>query len=328
MDYLHECLGFFREFGKRYYGHKEGSIRAIERAAQEIRSRRQFSYEDMECILQRQIWDPRRFWRFPSREEFNAGDGLRGLDLWHLPKKEQQTIAKLLAVFKHVEPVSVVLSFIAPEHYGVLSPPVEKLLEVRRGTSDLDTYLNYLSDLREIQEARRFDRVIDVDRALWVLQEAYLRRRVSGHQRFEQAFRDDPDLQAIRARNLVAELFRTAQPKQLAQALRDCDPCRSAQFGGLEFERLVRELGQIGIGGSPADSDLFEAIDGLFRRKCIDGVIKAQWHLARKVRNRAVHGSRPPTTKELRILLSAIEDAESMLHMARTNGAGRAGKTE
>ncbi|MSO83339.1 MAG: hypothetical protein EXQ53_08605 [Acidobacteria bacterium] len=45
---------------------------------------------------------------------------------------------ELLRVFKSVEAVSVILRFIWPEHYGILSAPVEHLLGTRSAESSRD----------------------------------------------------------------------------------------------------------------------------------------------------------------------------------------------
>jgi len=51
-------------------------------------------------------------------------------------------VAALLEVFKSVELVSIILRFVKPEHYGIISPPVERVLDVQRGSDAVETYLN------------------------------------------------------------------------------------------------------------------------------------------------------------------------------------------
>ena len=38
-------------------------------------------------------------------------------------------VDRLLGIFRHIEPVSVVVRSVHPRNFGILSPPVEKLLE-------------------------------------------------------------------------------------------------------------------------------------------------------------------------------------------------------
>ena len=47
-----------------------------------------------------------------------------------LREREEHIVDQLLGIFRHIEPVSVVMRFIKPDDYGILSYPVEKILEV------------------------------------------------------------------------------------------------------------------------------------------------------------------------------------------------------
>jgi hypothetical protein len=52
---------------------------------------------------------------------------------------------------KNIELVSIVLRFVDPYNFGMFTPPVEKLLETKREYNYVETYINYLNDLKKIK---------------------------------------------------------------------------------------------------------------------------------------------------------------------------------
>ena len=206
--WLHRCLEMFGDTMQERYG-KRPDYAALERQLEPVRSgARPFSYRDLETIQNPRYGDFRQFWRFPAE-----GDVVQEIDwdrlsrlVQRLPLDEAEAIARLHAAFKYVQSVSVVLRFVNPEHYGIVSPPVEKVLEVRRGATEVETYLNYLRDIRDARDHYGFTRAADADMALWVLQE-----RVLSTYRFPEllaAYRADAWLRQRRTINLLAEMSR------------------------------------------------------------------------------------------------------------------------
>ena len=132
-----------------------------------------------------------------------------------LGKKEENLIGELLHAFKAIELVSIILRFIRPEKYAIFSTPTEMLLEIRRG-SPVETYVNYLTDLRLIQKRYGFERVADVDMALWVLHEKCYGTHKDPE--VESAFSGDTFLLRLIAKNLASRL-KDRSDAQLANAL-------------------------------------------------------------------------------------------------------------
>jgi hypothetical protein len=82
-------------------------------------------------------------------------------------------------------------------------------------------------------------------------------------------------------------------------------PRLAAQIGGIAFERMVRER-VAELGNVYFDKDLKMLIDELQVSGVIDVLTTGQWHKARRVRNKAIHGLHEPTDNELRSLLKLL----------------------
>jgi len=87
-------------------------------------------------------WWFQKYWVFPPEHHVAPELKRRTFNFWRLPKGEVPLVAALLEVFKSVELVSIILRFVKPEHYGIISPPVERVLDVQRGSDAVETYLN------------------------------------------------------------------------------------------------------------------------------------------------------------------------------------------
>ncbi len=311
-DYLHDCLALAETIRTRYYP-QVADFESLERLGRRIRSGRRLTYRDAEDILR----PNNQFWVMPARPEFEEKIEGVELDLWNLPRKEETVVTRLLKIFRQIGPVSVLLRFLHPESYGIFSAPVVEILETRRELafkgaleSISRQYVNYLSDLRGLRESRDFKRVADVETALWALYEGVLRRGISGTERLERSFREDSELRRIRVRNLVDDLLSQSTQRDLAQALLEVDPLRSAQFAGLEFELRLRNFAQqADSGGNNAEDGLFEVIERLAEKGIIDSIKAGRWHKARKTRNQAAHGNTPPHI-DIRLLLDAVDDLD------------------
>lgn len=256
--YLHRCLSLFAETMEARYGWRP-DYAGLEKALEPVRLRRRdLSYADLETIQNGRYWDFRQFWRFPA-----AGDIGREIDfsemsrlVARLPLDEERAIGRLHAAFKYIENVSVVLRFVHPDQYGIISPPVEKILEVRRGRTEVETYLNYLGDLRELRDHHGLSRAADADMALWVLQE----RVLSSYRDHDLlgAFRADAWLLRRRAVNLLAELGDPAgvgDQLELARALADVSPALAGILAVHEFERRVHAPASGSSRVSPLEED-------------------------------------------------------------------------
>ena len=230
-SWLHRCLALFPETVESLHGWRP-DYTGLERAIEPVRAgRRELSYADLETIQNGRYWDFRQFWRFPDKGEIGAELDFSGISrlIVRLPLDEEPAIIRLLSGLKFIENVSVLLRFLHPLEYGIFSPPVEKVLEVRRGATEVATYLNYLRDIREVRDHHRLARAADADMALWVVQQRIL-SSYRDHDLLRE-FRADLFLKRKRAVNLLAGLGDAGEADDLpalARALVDIHPTLAA----------------------------------------------------------------------------------------------------
>jgi hypothetical protein len=308
MDYLHECFELAGRVRKEFYPDFT-DLDELEKIGAQIRSSRRLTYEDAGRILMPNA----QFWVMPGKPEFEGQIEKGEIDLWNLPRKEEEVVTALLLTFRHIGPVSALLRFLHPEGYGIFSAPVVEILETRRQLSFKgalhsipDMYIGYLHNLRDLRDRRGFERVADVETALWALYEGVLRRQLPGCEHLEKAFYEDAEVRAIRVRNLVDDLLNSTQQRDLAEALIEVDVLRSAQFAGLEFERRVREYAEKADPEYNDEHCLYDVIRQLSDKRILDSTVAGFWHKARKVRNRAAHG-RKPQDVDVRFLLETLD---------------------
>lgn len=306
-DYLHECYNLHGELSQRCYQRRQ-ELEQVEKAAKRIRSSRRLTYDDLQVIINPVWWDAGEFWRWPTREQVEPTLHGMSWDFWNLSSgNEAGVIRALFDIFRYIEPVSVVLRFIVPRNYGIISAPVEKVLEVRRSESPCDSYQNYLRDLRELRDTRGFKTAAEVDMALWVLQMGILGRRIDGREDMVERFRADQQLMRIRVRNLMGSLLQELDRGDLAAALLPINLQLAAEIGGIEFEKMVRRKCQPNSAGDiGSEEDLKDVIDDLHKRGMIDSLTKGRWHMARKIRNRAIHGPVSPGREEVDRLIKEL----------------------
>ena len=301
-DYLHTCLRLHGDLTELLYG-KRQDLTAVEQASARIRSSRRLTFDDIQLIADSPHWNPRKFWRWPPAHEIEAAL-TQPWDFWHLPKYEERIIPKLLEVFKFIEPVSVLLRFIVPEHYGILSPPVEKALEVVPAATPVAKYLHYLRDLRTLRDSRGFSTAAEVDMALWVLQRGVLSGILPDSAPLAAAHAADTELRGIRCRNLAEGLFGEIARLDLAEALLPLNIQLAAEIAAIEFEREVGRFAH-----TTADDDLRDVIRRLNDDGGINGVTHGQWQAARRLRNNALHANRVLSRQEVERLIAEARAA-------------------
>jgi hypothetical protein len=278
-------------------------LAAIEKSVKHLRRKAPLLYSDLARFESPNHWWFEKFWVFPPEDQISPALKRREFDFWALPKRESEVIKSLYEVFRSIELVSIILRFIKPEHYGIITPPVERVLEVRRGSDAKETYINYLTDLRRIKAHYGFVRVADADMALWVVHE-----KCHGEPKDSevmQAYHADTFLLQLRAKNLMDHFFDQYSYADLAKALATFKPRLAAQIGGIAFEQMVRERAAV-FGDSYLAKDLETLIDDLRADRAIDDLTKGQWHKARLVRNKAIHENGVPSHNELQSLLKLL----------------------
>ena len=288
---------------------------------------RSLIYDHIAPIMKVESWGGQQFWQWPNRKEFDERRrSMSSIALWDIRsgkkennrtrEKERATVEELLRVFRHIEPVSVVMRFLAPDRFGILSPPVEKLLEISPSSSPTEKYLSYVEDLRVIKDNRNFERVADVDMALWTLQQVIdhpdrLNEVAPESAGWRKAYESDRLLREIRVRNLTRSLFLNMELADVAEALvpnylHDLpDQGRllqlAGQIAGIQFEYAVMEVARKTIveyrGTTYADNvsrvynkrkdRLWPMVDGTLKLR---EDVRQDWRSAVTFRNKAVHG--------------------------------------
>lgn len=310
-NYLHRCLALHAEVSKARY-RKVQRLDLVEQRVQRVLAKGGELWDVILAIHGHSDFDADMFGPPPQGDLERALKGQYWYGGWQkFPKHE--IAGKLFAAYRQIEPVSMVLRFAMPDHYGIFSSPVASLLGVRPRRSQVATYSTYLSSLQKLREARRFERVADVEMALWVLQLGVLDRLLEGERRdaLERAYKRDSALWQIQASNLTALLFSERSRIQLAEALLTTDERIAGQIAGIEFEQLTRQWT-----GVDAYISLEEAIN------CAPGAMRGYLHQARRARNRAIHpravrSRRTDRTRDVRLLIEAAKRVRDLLQGPR-----------
>ncbi len=274
-----------------------------------------------QTILNRNLWNPDMFGFWPPVDELKRDLG-QGLDLRQLPDGEEVVIRKLLEVYRQIEPVSVVLRFVQPKDYGIVSAPVEKMLGIGPDRRQSDRYLRYTHSLRELRDSRGFETAAQVDMALWALQVGILDggplRRDAKHaeqaRAMEAAFDDDIGLRQLRTRNLIKPLFVEFSELRLAEALLPTDFKIAGKLAGIEFEYWIRRW--LGTGAYRDDKD---SLYGIIRAGCYrqNRSLYEELDSARKTRNDAIHDPERLTSLRVQKLIEAAKKARERYRAQR-----------
>lgn len=289
---------------------------AIERKVAKLRSKKTLGYGDLQFFEAKEHWWFTRFWVFPPEHHVTPELAKRTFHFWNLPRNEREVIADLLDVFKSIELVSIILRFIVPGNYGIISPPVERVLDVRRGGDAVQTYLNYLSDLREIALGSGFKRAADADMALWVLHEKCF--GANKDPEIVRLYLADPMFLRLRAKNLVLPLANLSYPK-LAEALHNVKPELAALVACHTLEILIRDWAQY-IAPDCASIGLAKLIEALPSYGPVDILRKGAWKRLSLVRNALIHEGRVPSKKETADLVAEVVRLEMDIRQLRDRG--------
>ena len=324
-DYLHECLDRHGDVTRALYGTRQ-DLPEVERLAAGIGVSGRLAYDDVETITHAGLWRGGAFWQWPTRAEFDerCEDGAVE-DLFVLPRREKAVVERLLGIFRHIEPVSVVLRFVAPRHYGILSPPVEKLLEMGPAHKPREKYRKYVKSLRTLRDERGFATAAEVDMALWVMREIidaehsrseWLERTVPEYRRLIHTFWADATLREVRVRNLTESLFGTMTMAELAEALLPSGLTRpkheqvllAGRIAGIEFEQAVMQVARALPPTGGEDRLARESLMSVVSTLGVPEETRDRWIRAVRIRNDAVHGE-PLRRGDVDRLLRAMRDA-------------------
>jgi len=309
IEYLWDCLDNSR-FSKKQ------ELTSVENEIKKLGGKdKRLSLEMIKVILGegQTKWEFREIWYFPGYEKIKEALGkLEGNITFVLSERKwKETAKRLLSIMNWIESVSVVLRFVKPESFGIISPPVEYVLWIQRKLQPMDTYEAYLNNLEEIKKESGLPRIADVDHALWV---HFFRMQEKEPDAIK--FEDNPVLNRIRLQNISDILFSKHDLSQIGKVLVDL-----AQAGnneqihrmaglilGVHFERLVLKIaGKRGWKeDKKSESALYDAIEFLGDRINMKGEL----HACREIRNNFVHPQGVPTPRDLRTIKEVIQKLE------------------
>jgi hypothetical protein len=312
-DHLRICREQYGEVAISKYG-RDFNWQSIEdRVSKELRliEKRSLTCADLRFFEDEALWPFGMFASLPEDEKLSRTLKEISVDFLHLPKNETKVITDLLGVLRSIDLVSIILRFVRPDYFGVISPPVERMLDLRRGNNAVETYRYYLADLRKIANAFDLGRAANADMALWVLHEKCFTN--AGDPELLSAYETDPTFLDIRVNNLILPLANVSNAR-LASAL-----CRlqekwdiAALIACHELEALIRKMADaFSIPHSGIDLEI--VINDLFDQKRIDSDTMKKWKRLKWARNQFFHKGYLPTRDDVREVLEEIESIEQDL---------------
>ena len=318
-NYLYRCFRLHGELKRVHYKGSHRDVGEIETEMAGVKSSGRLDYEDLEKMRNTGVWDADDFGYWPAQSEVAPILKSRKWDFWNLPKREDEVIQALLDVFHQIELVSVCLRFIEPQHYGIISPPVENVLGIGPFSNHAEKYKSYLANLRDIRDSGwGLTTAAQVDMALWTLQVGVLDgllRLFLDKQEYADLldeFERDTKLRTIRVGNLSRQLFEDMSRPDLAEALLESAPGDqrrvelAGQIAGVEFERAVGRLAR----KKPNDERTLHDMVCEIRTKRED--FPVSWRNAVKTRNKAVHLEQP-SKQDIRRMIDAMKEARKQL---------------
>ena len=167
FNYVKKSLELFPKLTGIMFGW-EYNMAEIENKLSNVREDDCLNKNDLLRIRDAEEWDYKKFWPDLMRA-IDLNKPIRGIFRlgW---EKRKKTISELYKRFLNIEVVSVLLRFVDPQNYAILSPPVEKFFLLQPKDDHVEYYINYLNLLKKT--SRHFqltNRIADVDMALWCL---------------------------------------------------------------------------------------------------------------------------------------------------------------
>ena len=324
---------WLEEFRKRFpdasalITEKRQDLEAVERALAPTRSNMRFGASELRIIETLAPWSYLRWWP-PLSENFGPDVELpKDLNTLRGKRKAVETLQDRL---KHIEVVSVVLRFVRPDEFGILSPPVASLLKLVPTDNHVDNYMRYLETLQNLCNHYRdhlsSKRLADIDMALWV----------AAHHSFNPQWGSlgeemdrDQYFQELRLRNLIDGLGRLVpktdqQRLLLARVIVGHDYLTAALIAAQSCERLVSELARrIEVYPSRKEgrsmfSAVIEALARQTPRLGPFGLSDRDLYRWRRWRNDAVHSESQISKADAKRFVEEVDQAWRRLHPGKS----------
>lgn len=315
--WLREFRNLFSQASGEHYDrslHPEDLEKALHRAADE----RKVTRDDLANIESNTSWAHEAWPRFSDRIVGTVM--LQGMG----PK---ESVSALYACLKDIEVVSVVLRFMYPKDFGILSPPTASLLCFPPPQDHITYYMEYLDVLKRLRDnvVYGLDRVADVDMGLWSAAQLSYGPNRGKHVQLTNRMHTDPFFQIVRFENLLRHLPILPKGQLHREWLRVLAESMVKQDGlvvmaGLLAARSFEELVTQTLGAS--SSKLYQDVQRLEARA--DRKDQGKWDKCRCWRNKAVHPKRgrliSTEVEQFIKTIQALEKAAESKAQLRTSG--------
>lgn len=280
----------FAEATERFTGRRQ-DLAAVER---QLVHGRQVGRSELQIIEESPAWSYPSWWPRLSTgldKTIVLPADLRSRDA------KRRAVTDLYEPLKHIEVVSVVLRFLCPEEFGIISPPVASLLNLPPADNHVDYYLRYLGVLKSLADHYQvLSRVADIDMALWSA--AHLSTDPDLHALADE-MNQDTCFQRVRLKNLLEGLTRrsrwTDQSRHVfAATLLKHDYDTAAVIAARSYERwfkVTAERLSISESSKRGQTDARNLVKKLDRQPEIRSLGVPPGHLDKllELRNEAVH---------------------------------------
>lgn len=243
--WIEKCRVLFQVAARKYVGRSQ-DLAQVEEELEQGRHLWKVGRRELEIIESSDAWGYPDWWpRLSSQIETPI---LLPEDI-HSAKGRRTAVESLHKAIKNIEIVSVVLRFMCPDGFGIMSPPVTSFLCLFPSPNEVQQYLYYLRVLDEFRRhyaSEALKRVADIDMALWA----------AAHLSYDPQYapigdeiRKDEHVQETRISNLANGLglfwHRTSlQRIVLARTMLPYDYGLAGLIAARIFESVIRDLGK------------------------------------------------------------------------------------
>lgn len=333
-NYLHECLDEFPRVSMQQFSH-ESHVVKIEKAVASLRTGKVSVVdvlEKFEECFQKERW-MQMYWLPPSVDGLTEEEKSRTFSFHQFfGVHEKEKIHELLDVVRQIELVSLILRFVLPENYGILTPPVASILRLPTGANAVETYQYYLKNIRRICEEYQFDNAADVDMALWVLSLECAAGKLTDS-KIRQEFENDAFMLRLRAENMVAP-FDSFNSAQLANTLCESNSLLATLAGCHALEENIREWARVEETTPQAEKyaqanvkiknptpSLKHYVDSIKNKSDVKhpSLLQLNFPYLIKIRNKVFHGGKL-SERELKYLVDKVVKINDKLDTRKRNG--------
>ena len=167
FNYVKESLYMFPKLTKIMFD-MEYNMAEIENKLSKVREDDRLDNNDLLRIRDAREWNYKKFWPdlVSAIDLDQPVNGIFKLG-WEGRKK---TISELYKRFLNIEVTSVILRFVDPQNYAIISPPIENFFTLQPKDDHVEYYIYYLNLLKKTSKHFKLpNSLANVDMALWSL---------------------------------------------------------------------------------------------------------------------------------------------------------------